>query len=176
MLTFKQFILEADEPDFFDHNDPAQMKMLNELDGYTASPNVALRPTTLEFLRSKYKGRSGEVTLWRAMVFNSLDEAAKLFKVKDVKAGEQFEYKRDKESSWTKSQRFAINFAQDGDLDEQYTVVLESKIPVKEFLLDVEDLSKNDLKHIYLQDQKEVIVDSMDRRVKIVKVVDNHND
>ena len=173
MMSFKQFFFESDKVDFFDHSDPAQMKILSQLDGYTASPNTALRPEALEFFRAKYRERSGEVTLWRAMVFDSLDQAAKLFKIEDVKVGVLFTYKRDKESSWTKSQRVAINFAQDGDMDEQYTVVLEAKIPVKDFLLDVDDLSKNDLKHIYLQDQKEVIVDAIDRKVKIAKVIDN---
>jgi hypothetical protein len=165
-------LAEIAQQDFFDHDDPAQKKMMAELDHYTASPNIRLKPETIKFLSSKYAGRDGSVVLYRAMVFDDIDDIEEMFGV--AEEGASFTYKRDKESSWTKSKRFAYGFAENGDLDEQYTLVLKTKVDVKDFLLDVDDLSKNDRKEIILEDQSEVIVNAKDRSVVIDKIIDNH--
>jgi len=166
-------LMELASQDFFDHDDPKQVKMMNDLDGYTASPNHPLRPETVEFLRSKYAKQSGTVPLYRAMVYDDLHTFEDQFNCSAIE-GESFTYKRDKESSWTKSKKFALNFAEEGDFDEQYTVVLFSLVPIKEFLLDVDDLSKKDLGEMYIDlKQREVIVDKMDRKVEIFAIIDN---
>lgn len=166
-------LMELANQDFFDHNDPKQVKMMNDLDGFTASPNHYLKPETVEFLRGKYAKRSGTVPLYRAMVYDDLHEFEKQFNCAAVE-GESFTYKRDKESSWTKSKKFALSFAEEGDLDERYTVVLFALVPIKDFLFDVDDLSKKDLEEIIIDlKQREVIVDKMDRKVKIFSIIDN---
>lgn len=167
-------LLEIARADFFDHSDPAQLRIAAELDHFTASPNVRLRPSTLEFLGAKYSGRSGSATLYRAMVFDSLEDARDVLGT-EAEAGAKFTYRRDKESSWTRSKRFAYGFAVHGDMDEQYTVVLRAVVPARDFLLDVLDLSQRDLEHIALEDQSEVIVNADDREVTIEKVIDNHD-
>lgn len=168
-------LTEITKQNFFDHSNANDLKIAGELDSFTASPNVRLKPSTVEFLKNKYKNRTGSATLYRAMVFDKLEDAQKLFGV-EVKAGAKFTYKRDKESSWTKNKRFAYQFAEHGDLDEQYTVVIRADVPEKDFLLDIVDLSKKDLEHIVLEDQSEVVVNAADREVIIDKVIDNWND
>jgi hypothetical protein len=168
-------LFELTKPDFFNYDSPAESKIANELDAFTASPNVRLKQTTIEFLRNKYKNRTGSVTLYRAMVFDDLAIAKRVLGT-DVKSGTKFTYRRDKESSWTKSKSFAYSFAENGDLDEQYTIVLRAVVPEKDFLFDVADLSKKDLEHIVLEDQSEVIVNADNREVVIDKVIDNFSD
>lgn len=165
-------LFELSKQDFFDYSDPEQVKMAAELDGYTASSNIRLKPNTIKFLEGKYKDRNGSAILYRAMVFDDIEDAEVMFGVR-VADGASFTYRRDKESSWTKSKRFVYGFAEAGDFDEQYTVVLKATVEEKDFLFDVADLSKKDLEHIMLEDQSEVIVNAKDRKVVIDKIIDN---
>lgn len=164
-------LIEIAKQDFFGHGSPEHTQYMKELDAYTASPNTRLKKNIVEFLRSKYKDQSSSLVLYRAMMFNSLEEMTKVLGASKV--GSTITYKRDKESSWTKSKSFAYRFADEADADEQYLVVLKASIPRKNFLLDISDLSKNDLEEIYIdQRQEEVIVDEQAVEAVIDKIED----
>lgn len=164
-------LFEIASKDFFDHSNPAHVKMMAEIDAYTATARYGLSAETIKFLESKYKDQTGSELLYRAFIFDSLDDVKEMFGVNEEDT--DFTYKRDKESSWTKRKAWAYRFAQEGDFSEQYTVVISSPVRRSDFLLDVDDLSKRDLEHIYLEDQAEVIVNNVNRRATIVKIIDN---
>lgn len=156
----------------FDHNDQMHKLFIRELDTYMASGFVKLSLELKQYLRGIYKDRPGSKRLYRSIISEDLSYIGQILNIEDyqIKPDVDVVYSRNKESSWTKQLRAAKKFSvgRGGFMN----VVIMANVPVSNFLLDTDDLSKEDQYMLdILPEEREVIVDHINQPATIVAVI-----
>jgi len=155
----------------------SQKSKSNLLD-FLSQKRTSLKDSTISELSEKDLRDSENITLYRGLLFDRID--------KD-KIGENFIYKSDKPSSWSKDYNIAERFAKygylntdsnimanffvskrDGLIDGELGIIIKYEFEPKDILVDINKIP-NKFNYEYLY-ENEVIVKPVDIKAEIVKI------
>jgi len=168
-MRFKDFLNE----DMFDHSSNIHHNLMRDIDNFTASPRLTLKPETVAYLKSKANYK--DMTLYRVLFIDDLEQLAKSLDMASVEVGAKGVHHAKRISSWSYSKSLVEELAVENFDIGNYSVILKAIVPGKSIILNTDDLSKKDREHIYLEVQKEVMVDEGSYPVIVLDVIDNED-
>lgn len=166
-MRFREYLAEK----LFDHSSTEHQAYMRDIDNFTSAPRLTLKQSTIQYLKSK-RLKSDSMILYRVLYTDDLDALAKDLKMNEIEVGEKGVHTANRVSSWSYSKSIVEDLANENDDLGEFAVILKAQIPGEAVVLNTDDLSREDRKHIYLFAQKEVIVDEGSYPVTILDVID----
>jgi len=156
--------------ELFDASNETHLKMMQDLDHFTASPRMNLKPETIAFLQKNYPHNT-PMKLYRVLFTDDLDNLAVKLGDNKIEGGSVVFHSATRVSSWSKSKAAVEEMAvENADLGG-FAVILSATIPAKDIIIDLSDLSASDREHVYvMNEQHEVIVNAGRFECKILDI------
>lgn len=151
------------------NNSIERTNALNDLDNFTASPQLTLKPATIDYLVKNYPEKTNR-TLYRILFADSESTLKKILHTDKLDEFEKCKHSSTRCTSWTTSFSVTKKMLKGDDVWENFACIIKAVINGSDIVIDVERLSIEDKKEVYLLDQKEVIVKPGNYSAEIVIV------